>query len=269
MVPGFFLPPCVLFCILSIPSEKLEFVNTLSQLLAFKRHISSYSGQCMTQASASRVVSVVIAEDQEIVRRGLFLLLSQIEGIRVVGEAEDGKAAVRVVSKLQPDVVLMDAAMPELDGLEAAKIIKQKIPKVKIIVLTGYDDEVIIIKMLESGVDGYLPKVVSTEELVRAIHTVSEGGTYFSAVVRKVTGDVPPESFRRRKPGQRLLLTKREEEILQLIAEGKTHHEIATLLHLSVRTVDTHRNNILKKLDIHNTAGLVLYAVRNGLVRIR
>jgi DNA-binding NarL/FixJ family response regulator len=223
----------------------------------------------MTRASASRVVTIVLAEDQEIVRRGLCLLLSRVEGIRVIGEAEDGKAAVRVVSQLQPDVVLMDAAMPELDGLEAAKIIKQKMPGVKIIVLTGYDDAVIILKMLESGVDGYLPKVVSTEELVRAIHIVSQGGTYFSAVVRKVTGDVPPEAFRSRKAGQQSPLTQREKEILQLIAEGKTHQEIANLLHLSVRTVDTHRNNILKKLDIHNAAGLVLYAVRNGLVRIR
>lgn len=217
-------------------------------------------------------ITVVLAEDHEIVRRGLYYLLSRFDGIQVVGEAANGKDAVRVVAEQKPTIVLMDVAMPQLDGLDAAKIIKKRFPKTKILVLTGYDDEIIILKMLESGVDGYLPKVTEPEELVRAMKIVSQGGTYFSAVVRKVTGGVSPESFRARKTthlGHHDVLTPREKEILQLIGEGKTHQEIADTLHISIRTVDTHRNNILQKLNIHNTAGLVLYAVRTGLVQIQ
>lgn len=226
----------------------------------------------MTNAPFPAPITVVLAEDHEIVRRGLYYLLSRIEGIQIVGEAENGDDAVRVVADQRPMIILMDVAMPQLDGLEAAKIIKRRFPKTKVLVLTGYDDEMVILKMLESGVDGYLPKVTKTEELVQAMKTVCQGGTYFSNVVRKVTKGIPPESFRARLAANRSrdgLLTPREREILQLIGEGKTHQEIADTLHISVRTVDTHRNNILQKLNIHNTAGLVLYAVRTGLVQIK
>lgn len=219
-----------------------------------------------------KTITVVVAEDHHLVRRGIIHLLSRFDEIKVVGEAEDGQGVVEQVTTQQPDVVLMDVSMPVLNGLEATRIIKRRVPQTRVIALTAYDDERTILQILQSGADGYMLKTTSPEELRHAISSVSQGRTYFSSVVKKVMDALPPGKAGSHQTSTGLSedrLTPREREILQLIAEGKSHQQIADFLHISVRTVDTHRNNILKKLDLHDTVGLVLYAIKNGIVMIQ
>lgn len=219
-----------------------------------------------------KTIAVVVAEDHNLVRRGIIHLLSRFDEMKVVGEAEDGQGVVDQVAAQEPDVVLMDVSMPILNGLEATRIIKRRAPRTRIIALTAFDDERTIFQILQSGAEGYLLKTTSPEELRQAINTVVQGRTYFSSVVKKVIGATVPGKIHDQKINADLSedrLTSREREILQLIAEGKSHQQIANLLHISIRTVDTHRNNILKKLDLHDTVGLVLYAVKNGILMIQ
>lgn len=219
-----------------------------------------------------KTIAVVVAEDHNLVRRGIIHLLSRFDEMKVVGEAEDGQGVVDQVITQEPDVVLMDVSMPILNGLEATRIIKRRAPRTRIIALTAFDDERTILQILQSGAEGYLLKTTSPEELRQAINTVVQGRTYFSSVVKKVIGTTLPGKIHDQKINADLSedrLTSREREILQLIAEGKSHQQIANLLHISIRTVDTHRNNILKKLDLHDTVGLVLYAVKKGILLIQ
>ena len=215
-------------------------------------------------------IGVLVADDHTIVRRGLVSLLSLDEGIEVVGEATDGRVAVDRAMELDPDVVLMDISMPGLNGLEATRQIKKEMPHIKVLVLSAHDKDEYILNVVRSGADGYLLKNTSAEDLYAAIRAVHSGHAFFSPSVSKVlldsyvhggkgedTGGATPADQR---------LTPREREIIQLVAEGKTHQEAATLLHISVRTVDTHCVNIMKKLDIHDSAGLVRYAITNGIV---
>lgn len=219
-----------------------------------------------------KTIAVVVAEDHHLVRRGIIHLLSRFDEIKIVGEAEDGQGAIEQATTQKPDVVLMDVSMPVLNGLEATRIIKRRLPHTRVIALTAYDDEQTILQILQSGAEGYLLKTTSPEELRQAISTVSQGRTYFSSVVKKVMDTMPPGKAGAYKINANLSedrLTSREREILQLVAEGKNHQQIANLLHISIRTVDTHRNNILKKLDLHDTVGLVLYAIKKGIVLIQ
>lgn len=219
----------------------------------------------------TRPIGVLVADDHTIVRRGLISLLSLDEGIEVVGEATDGRIAVDRATELDPDVVLMDISMPGLNGLEATRLIKKQMPHIKVLVLSAHDKDEYILQVVRSGANGYLLKNTSAEDLYAAIRAVHAGHAFFSPSVSKVLldsymdggkGDQVPAG--EDEPTTRL--TPREREILQLIAEGKTHQEAATLLHISVRTVDTHCVNIMKKLDIHESAGLVRYAITNGIV---
>lgn len=215
-------------------------------------------------------IGVLVADDHTIVRRGLVSLLSLDEGIEVVGEATDGRVAVDRAAELDPDVVLMDISMPGLNGLEATRLIKKQMPHIKVLVLSAHDKDEYILNVVRSGANGYLLKNTSAEDLYAAIRAVHSGHAFFSPSVSKVLldsymdGGKPDEDSGAVQTEQRL--TPREREILQLIAEGKTHQETATLLHISVRTVDTHCVNIMKKLDIHESAGLVRYAITNGIV---
>jgi DNA-binding NarL/FixJ family response regulator len=214
-------------------------------------------------------ITVLVADDHTIVRRGLVSLLSLGEGIQVIGEAPDGRAAVDLTLQEDPDVVLMDISMPVLNGLEATARIKKQAPHVRVLILSAYDNDEYITQVVRSGANGYLLKNSSAEELYAAIRSVASGHAFFSPAVSKVIADSyvrgsAPESEPARPSDSRL--TSREREILQLVAEGHTHQAVADQLHISVRTVDTHCGNIMKKLDIHDSAGLVTYAIKNGIL---
>ncbi len=207
-----------------------------------------------------RRIRVLVADDHTIVRRGLVSLLSLAEGIEVVGEAENGREAVEKTLLEGPDVVLMDVSMPLLNGLEAAEQIKKKRPNVKVLILSAHDNEEYVHQVARSGANGYMLKNTSAEDLFQAIRAVSAGQDFFGL---PVSGSI---SERQGEDNSRSRLTMREREILQLVAEGNHHQRIADLLSISVRTVDTHCNNIMRKLDLHDRASLATYAIKNGIV---
>jgi DNA-binding NarL/FixJ family response regulator len=217
-------------------------------------------------------ISILVADDHTIVRRGLVSLLGLNPDFEIVGEAINGQMAIQLSLEKEPDIVLMDISMPILNGLEATEQLKKLAPHVKVLVLSAYDNEEYILQVVNSGAHGYLLKNSSPEQLSEAIVAIYNGQAFFSPYVSKVIADC----FVRQtsKAGEADVqesansgrLTSREREILQLIAEGKTHNEIANLLHISVRTVDTHKHNIMQKLDLHDTASLVTYAIKNGIL---
>lgn len=210
-------------------------------------------------------ITIIVADDHAIVRRGLVSLLSLNKSFEVIGEVTDGRMAVEQALEKKPDVVLMDIGMPVLNGLEATEQIKKLAPEVKVLVLSAYDNEEYIRQVVSTGANGYILKNSSVEQLSDAIFTVHNGQAYFSPVISKVLVDLlvlPNKNPEER--GKRL--TQRERQVLQLLAEGKSHREIAEHLFIAVRTVDTHTNNIMQKLEIHDTAGLVTYAIKNGII---
>ncbi|MCK5573272.1 MAG: response regulator transcription factor [Bacteroidetes bacterium] len=217
-------------------------------------------------------ITVLVADDHTIVRRGLVSLLSIGDSFNVVGEAADGRVAVDLALELEPDVVLMDVSMPVLNGLEATSRIKKKAPHIKVLILSAYDKEEYVLQVIRSGASGYLLKNSPSEDLYAAVRSVCSGHAFFSPSVSKIladgylkkVGSTSGQDNADVSPGGRL--TSREREVLQLVAEGRTHQEVADMLHISSRTVDTHCNNIMKKLDIHDSAGLVTYAIQNGIV---
>jgi DNA-binding NarL/FixJ family response regulator len=207
-------------------------------------------------------IRILIAEDHELVRQGLVQLIAIAPELAVIGEAADGRTAIAMAMELQPDVVLMDLGMPEITGLEATRQLKKKAPGIRILILSGYDADVYVGDAFEAGADGYLLKTARLDELVTAVKTVDRGERFVGTGV-----SAPPGIAESGAPeGRNSRLTEREREILQLIAEGRSHNQIAASLFISARTVDVHRNNIMKKLDLHDTASLVTYAIKNGIV---
>lgn len=210
---------------------------------------------------------VLIAEDHTIVRKGLRSLLEGVEGIQVVGEAQDGREALQKVEQLLPDVVLMDITMPLLNGLEATRQIKKLFPQVQVLALTMHANEEYIFQALRAGAAGYVVKEAAPEDLVLAIQAVWRGDSYLSpSVSAKVIGQYVRRAEEAKEPDSYEKLSDREREVLQLIAEGHANREIAEMLHISVRTVETHRANIMAKLDLHSTAEVVQYAIRKGVI---
>ena len=211
---------------------------------------------------------VLLAEDHTIVRKGLRSLLDKETGIEVVGEAEDGREAIVKAEELHPDVVVMDIAMPGLNGLEATRQIKKRFPDMKILILTMHANEEYILQSLKAGASGYLVKKAAPAELISAINAVHKGNSFLSPSISRTVID---EYIRRSKEiseGEEGFeqLTVREREVLQLIAEGRKTREIAELLYISIKTVETHRAHIMNKLDIHSTAELTRYAIRKGII---
>jgi len=210
---------------------------------------------------------ILIADDHGIVRAGLKLLLARIAGTEVVAEASDGREAVRLAKVFMPDIVLIDVAMPLLNGLEAARQISRDNSRIGIIVLSMYMDETYILKALDAGAKGYLIKDNADEELANAILSVAAGRPFFSKVIAETLLEDHVGVMRRQGVRNSYdLLTEREREVLHLLAEGKSNKEAAAVLNLSPYTVDTHRTNMMQKLGLHNTAEIVLYAVRHAII---
>lgn len=212
-------------------------------------------------------IRVLLADDHGIVRKGLRFLLSQDPEIEIAGEAEDGREAVRLAGELQPHIVIMDIAMPQLNGLDAAAQITKANPRTGVIILSMYSDEEFLIRALTVGAKGYLLKDSAEADVLRAVHAVAQGRTYFSPAIAHTL----LEDYMRRLTQEGLqdrydLLTDREREVLQLLAEGRSNKEVASILGLSVHTVDTHRTNFMQKLDLHNTAEIVIYAMRKKII---
>jgi DNA-binding NarL/FixJ family response regulator len=210
-------------------------------------------------------VRIVLADDHILLRAGLRKLLESIEGVTVAGEADDGLALLALATELQPDMVLMDIAMPGLNGLEAAARLAKSMPRTKVLILSMHQSEEYVRQALKSGASAYLLKDAAPVELELAIRAVLRGETYLSpAVSRGVVSDYVQRL--REAPDAGSGLTPRQTEVLQLIAEGLSTKDIARRLDLSVKTVETHRTQLMRQLDIHEIAGLVRYAMRIGLV---
>jgi two-component system, NarL family, response regulator NreC len=200
-------------------------------------------------------------------RNGLRLLLERQPNLQVVGEASDGRETVRLAESVSPDVVVLDIAMPNLNGIEAARQITAARPEAAIVILSMHSDESYVIRALKAGARAYLLKDSAEGDLISAIHAISEGKSFFSpAISRILVEDYMRQLEQKHVEDTYELLTSREREILQLLAEGKTNKEVAAILNLSVYTVETHRTHILQKLNLHNVPELILYAVRKGII---
>lgn len=208
------------------------------------------------------MIRVFLADDHTMVRQGFRLILSSQPDIEIVGEAGNGREAVDLAEKLHPDVIVMDVAMPELNGIEATRRLAASSPRSRVLALSMHKDSVYVREILRAGARGYLLKDSIDSDLVNAVRAVARGDGYLSPGV----SDAVLSDYRRHVTDPLDLLTSREREVLQLIAEGKTNKEIASSLKLSVYTVDAHRGRIMEKLNLHSTGELVRFAVRNGLI---
>ena len=205
---------------------------------------------------------VILADDHQIVRQGLRGLLEKA-GHVVVGEASDGHEALKLARTLSPDVAVLDLSMPLLNGLDAAREIRRIAPEIKTILLTMYTDKEYVLQAMKAGARGYVLKTQAAEDLIRAIREISRGEVYLSpGVAASVVDAYVDKTDVATDP-----LTPRERQVLQLVAEGKTTKEVARLLNISFKTAESHRSHIMKKLDIHEVAGLVRYAIHQGLLR--
>lgn len=212
-------------------------------------------------------VRVLIADDHQIVRIGLRSLLKTVDKVELIGEAADGRAAVDMTQELKPDVVLTDILMPGMTGIEAVRAIKRSQPEVRVIMLTSLEDKFYLTQAMNAGADGYLSKEVGRQELTAAIEGVMRFEKVFSNAILALMSnpDLPMGESGVHDPNTNVYLSRREQEILTFIAEGKTSKEIADILFISSRTVDTHRTNLMQKLQVKNSAGLVRFALLNGL----
>jgi len=212
-------------------------------------------------------IRVLLADDHGVVRKGLRFLVEHEEDLDVIGEAADGREAVRLAKELEPDVIVMDIAMPQLNGIDATSQALKASPKSKVLILSMHNDESYILRALEAGAKGYILKETAEEYLVGAIRGVARGKPFFSpAIAQTLLEDYMRNLQQKGQQDSYSLLTDREKEVLQLLAEGRSNKEVAQLLDLSVYTVETHRTRIMQKLNLHNTAELVLYAVRKKLI---
>ena len=212
-------------------------------------------------------IRILLADDHTVVRKGLRLLLESQPGFEVVADACDGRETVALAEQYQPDVVVLDVAMPILNGIEAARQISTRFPTTAIVFLSMHADEGYVLKALKSGARAYLLKDSAEVDLIAAIKAVSEGKAFFSPSISKMLVEDYMRQMRERNVEDSYeLLTTREREVLQLLAEGKSVKDVSTLLHLSPYTVETHRSNIFQKLNLHNSAELVLYAIRKGVI---
>ena len=207
-------------------------------------------------------IRILLADDHAVVRRGFQMILAEQSDMEIVGEAGNGREALELAAKLRPDVVVMDVAMPELNGIEATRRMAENAPHARVLALSMHKDSVYVREILRAGARGYLLKDSVAADLVSAVRAVAAGEGYLSPAV----SDAVLDDYRRHVTNPIDLLTSREREVLQMLAEGKTNKEIAAILNLSVYTVDAHRGRIMEKLNLHSITELVRFAVRNGLI---
>lgn len=212
-------------------------------------------------------IKILIADDHQLFREGLVTLLSDDPNMEVIGQAEDGKQAVEQAKKLNPDVLIMDIGMPIINGIEATGILKKELPDLKVIGLTMHAEKNFIKGLLEAGAYGYLFKNCAYDELILAINTVNNGNKYLS---NEITDVLIHEYIGKQNDAEVMdpILSDREQEVLKLMAEGKTSNEIAELLFVSVKTIGTHKQHIYEKLDLNSTADLVKYAIKKGIISL-
>lgn len=216
---------------------------------------------------AMEQIRILLSDDHNVLRDGMRLLLDRQPGFVVVAEASDGRETLDLVEDHQPDVVVMDIAMPNMNGIEATRRIVEKHPGTGVVILSMHHDESYVIRSLKAGARAYLLKDAMKAELIDAIHAVAEGKSFFSPKISRILQEDYVQALGRKGADDSYeLLTDREREILQLVAEGKTNKEIANTLNLSLYTVDTHRTHILQKLNLHSVPEVILYAVRKGII---
>jgi two-component system nitrate/nitrite response regulator NarL len=214
---------------------------------------------------------ILIADDHEVVRDGLKNIILSLGNISVIGEAANGEEAIKLYAELKPDMVIMDISMPVMNGIDATRIIKEKYPEARILILTMHDNQEYLNQIIRCGAKGFVLKNTDRDELLEAVKTVASGDNFFSKEISKLIIDNYIKNAREPEKASNLKeipLTKREVEILKLIASGYSNQEIANMLFISYNTVDTHRKNIMHKLAIKNTAGLVRYAIEKGLISL-
>jgi DNA-binding NarL/FixJ family response regulator len=211
---------------------------------------------------------IFIADDHEVAREGIRSLVEDHAGWEVCGEARDGREAVAAASDLKPDVFLLDIGMPNLNGLDAARQILTVLPEARILILTVHDSDQVVREVLAAGARGFLLKSDTGRDLVAAVEALQHGRTFFTSRVSQMMLDGYLRPHNQNETSNQCVLTPREREVIQLVAEGKSTKEVATALNLSVKTAETHRTNLMRKLDLHSIADLTLYAVRNGIVQV-
>jgi two-component system nitrate/nitrite response regulator NarL len=221
----------------------------------------------ISKVSASKEkIRVLVVDDHPVVRKGLQACLAKQERLKIVGEAADGDEALQKALSLSPDVVLMDVSMPRRDGLAVTQALRKESPKIKVLILSVHNKREFIFRIIEAGAHGYVSKEASPEELLRAIESVIDGETFFSPeVAQAALNQLVNNGGKKETLAQ---LTNREREVLVLIAEGQSNKEIANRLGIGVRTIETHRERIMRRLNIHSVAGLTKFAIANGLVSL-
>lgn len=213
-------------------------------------------------------IRILLADDHELIRTGIRNLIGSNKDFQIVGESADGEDALRKARELVPDVVVIDISMPKLSGIEAAKRIRSELPSVKILVLTMHENPEYVYQILKSGASGYILKNAGKDEITEAIYAVTRGSKFFSPRISELMiSEYVRQAERRDDQSAGATLTTREQEVLRLIAQGLNNQQIADKLFISPRTVDTHRTNIMQKLNIHDAANLVKYALENGYGR--
>ncbi|MCD6309321.1 MAG: response regulator transcription factor [Candidatus Eremiobacteraeota bacterium] len=213
-------------------------------------------------------IKIMLADDHKIMRDGLKSLLEEQPDMEVIAEAEDGRSAVRLAEKLRPDVIIMDITMPGLNGVEATRKITSKIPGIKIVALSVHSDKRFVIEMFKAGASAYLPKDSAFSELITALRAVTDSQSYLSPRVTDIVIKNFVAELHKNEKSVFSVLTSREREVLQLLAEGKTTKQMASILGINEKTVEAHRRQIMNKLDIHSIAELTKYAIREGLTSL-
>lgn len=213
-------------------------------------------------------IRLLIVDDHPIVRRGLRMCLGEHPRIQILGEATDGRDALNKAHELKPDVILMDIDMPQMNGLAVTDLLRREMPEVKVLILSMYSNTDYVMRIIQSGARGFVLKEAPPEEVVQAIETVHAGGSHFSPEVARVALNQVVKGNNNEAAAPLTRLTNREREVLHYIAEGFSNKEIACQLTIGVRTVETHRERIMKKLDIHSIAGLTRFAIQQGLVSL-